>query len=421
MQMLRRSLSGAKLLAMSAISGNGLANTVQSDLSAASIESEEEGFWTYLVIDGRGITVRQAPAYDRSFKSGGRRLEEGTLVQVDRRLTRGWTRWLRVRGSGEWVFDVSPKDAQIRMVEVACEVGPWEHVVHASTPVLRAPSLREASAAQKPRRSGPTLEHGEKVTVIEKYSPVGRTDAFLKLMGGSGWVHCPSGWFANASHDVREASSPSQPHTKHAPVHYMVIDRAGVDVWRLDHKGEAQGAAVRRLLEGEVCEVTESRATTQGFMLRFGDGLWGADHAQRVGGIFRSMVPVSIERGGHWIYKVVGLELDLRTPSSFARTSAENIMKPCLGDSMEVTERAACGSMRFLRLADGRGWIFDKGGATKEVSEWKGKLWTGRYRGKQVGQKANSNDCAPTFERCGRDAPSLGQESMEGTFELEVS
>jgi hypothetical protein len=398
-----------------------MAFKVHNEAGDAACDMEEAGSWTYLVVDARGITMRQAPAYDCSFKCEDRRLAEGQLVRADRRLVRGWTRWLRIKGSGEWVFDVSPKNAQVRLVEVVCEAGSWEYHATCSTPVLHAPSLVQAATRAC---SSAALLSGDVVTVTEHYRLVGRAATFLKLLGGRGWLYyAGAGDGGDAkSRLVPPLPAPDKALSIVAPSDYIVIDPLGVDVWRIDRNSSVQGSPVRRLREGEVCACTERRCTEWGLMVRLSDGLWAAEYVWRGGSFYQAMVNVAVERGGHWIYRVTGQSVDLRAPSSFERTVAAAVDRPRQGDHVEIAERMTCGIMHFLKLADGRGWIYDSRQALAQVPETDVRnshvhkhLWTGPFRGDL------STQCREHREEVLGGCDLLGLEDPYAAISLEVS
>merc|ERR1719476_1169578 len=86
---------------------------------------EERGIWHYLVVDPHGIRARLEPRYSRGTKNNDTyfRYREGTIVTIERRRRGGWTKWLSC--SEGWLFDVSPKDKSVRMLEVDVAHGDW--------------------------------------------------------------------------------------------------------------------------------------------------------------------------------------------------------------------------------------------------------------------------------------------------------
>eukprot|EP00929_Paragymnodinium_shiwhaense_P121568 TRINITY_DN93842_c0_g1_i1.p1 TRINITY_DN93842_c0_g1~~TRINITY_DN93842_c0_g1_i1.p1 ORF type:complete len:556 (+),score=110.31 TRINITY_DN93842_c0_g1_i1:143-1810(+) len=179
-----------------------------SEASAASTlssseddnQGEEVGWWHYLVVDTSGIRPREDAAMDQKLtgKRAKPKLQPGAVVEVDRRRRAGWTQWLSCADGAGWVFDVSPKDRRVRMVEAALMAGEWSYkVVADQVPVLACPMLPScsrstSSSLRSLRKSQPnvsaTLSCGDIATVVERLRPLSGKGSFLRLADGRGWV-----------------------------------------------------------------------------------------------------------------------------------------------------------------------------------------------------------------------------------------
>merc|ERR1719440_741474 len=152
----------------------------------ADINEEEMGDWKYLIIDQKGIRVHNDASYSKETKSE-KKLPQGVIVEVERRRKTGWTTFLGLKGTSgkEWLFDVSPKDKSVRMIEVEVLEGDWkyESCVFERIPVLPYPIV---SANVHVARS--FLEVKESVSVSKRMRPVSGKGSFLKLADGRGWV-----------------------------------------------------------------------------------------------------------------------------------------------------------------------------------------------------------------------------------------
>merc|ERR1719265_2028892 len=138
------------------ISGQKSANSEEDVLA------EEHGEWHYIVIDPSGMRAREDASYTKDTKKQDKsfRFVEGTVVKIDRRRTAGWTKWLALKSGEGWLFDVSPKDKKVRLMEVEVASGPWPyHCMTERVPILQKPlqSLMAKSA------KGPALTIREAV------------------------------------------------------------------------------------------------------------------------------------------------------------------------------------------------------------------------------------------------------------------
>lgn len=144
--------------------------------------------------------------------------------------------------------------------------------------------------------------------------------------------------------------------------HYMVVDPAGLR----PRSGPAYDKCTKegpRLLEGEVLAVTRRTARSSGArFLKLADGGWAFDRqpscSSKADGRMR-MVEVAVEVG-LWAYSVrVRRGIAARRRPTFAH-SADSARGPEMGETFTVTRRVTCGPTTFLKLEDGRGWVFDK-------------------------------------------------------------
>jgi len=176
---LQRSLSSSSLTLVGVKTGPKAAD--------ADDVPEEAGSWHYLVVDADGIRPRREPRYSKDTKMDrAERFKEGTTVEVSRRRRLGWTRWLGLPAGGGWLFDISPKDNMVRMVEVEFHAGSWQYQVCCDVmPVL--PRITLSSSADT-GRGVMTLTFSETVTVVERIRPLNSKGSFLRLADGRGYV-----------------------------------------------------------------------------------------------------------------------------------------------------------------------------------------------------------------------------------------
>jgi len=314
-------------------------------LARENEESTDHGLWFYHVVEPAGIVPRRLASYDESFKTSGK-LMEGEVVVVDRRLVRDWTTWLRLRSSADWVWDISPKDARVSLVELTCDFGPWEYEAASVVGVLQTPSLDL-------QRHKPTawLKSGELVTVLERYGVAGRTVGFMRLAENRGWVRDDRGLDGG---QMRPALVPYGAPWLPAP--------AGEESGSWDYiVGSVDGATSSRgtrLNEGDVVRVIARRPAELAMLLCLEDGSWVADTVMQGKSMFVSMVRVHVERG-RWAYRVVAKRgIGVRARSTLS-DNAKCVRGPNCGEHVDIEERVICGSTAFLKMSDGRGWLFD--------------------------------------------------------------
>jgi len=336
-----------------------------------NIMSDEKGDWRYLVIDPAGIRPRLNPTYSKTSKSNTNRYKEGTVVEIDQKRRAGWTTWLCLK-SGGWLFDVSPKDKKVRMIEVEMSSGTWMYQACAVEPVSIMPF---PSPTMKKNKNGSTLHAMEVVNVNLRARPVlGGKGCFLRLADGRGWVLD----FADGKRTVQpwrpdgvnHQGAALAPETEETPmVHgglgpsetgswdYIVLDPQGMSL-RSKPAYEKNSKIDRRVEEGEIVQVLERQqgegttflklACPQGWVF---DRQPGKDSRLR-------MSEVNVEKG-LWFYIVLaesGIALRARCSFSEATKCGQG---PLQGALVPITQRVRVGGTTFLRLQDGGKWVFD--------------------------------------------------------------
>mmetsp|Transcript_115338 Transcript_115338/g.337189 ORF Transcript_115338/g.337189 Transcript_115338/m.337189 type:complete len:467 (-) Transcript_115338:25-1425(-) len=351
---------------------SGLTPATRAEHEDYGPEAEEEGIWHYLVTDSSGIRPRKDAVYNKECKLKGSRFSVGTVVVVDRRRRSGWTRWLSLSSGEGWLFDVSPKDRKVRMVEVEVQHGEWQYEVCADRlPVLPRPHLGAppASAARA----------GELVTAIERVRPLVRRGAFLKLVGFDGWVvdfldgaqtlRRARGASTEDEGDSSDKTSPSlsdavleEPEGKVeiGEWRYAVLDPAGVTLRSMPTYDKTTKLK-SRLEEGEIVSVVERRSAPSTMFLRIempGRDGWAFD-AQADSRL--RFVEVDVERGNWWYRVACDRGVNLRSRCSTAEGSKAQMQQVIQkGALLKVGQRAKIGDTTFLRLKDESGWIFDR-------------------------------------------------------------
>jgi len=361
---------------------------------------EEAGLWSYLVVDPSGIRAREDACYGgkSTKRSDVPRFKEGTVVEIDRRRRSGWTLWLHLKHYDCWVFDVSPKDKTVRMVEIEVVTGEWayEACCFERVPILPFPKL--AGMDKKGFKVGAhVLDVHEVVSVMERVRPVSVKGSFLRLSDGRGWVldfadgrrlmqrrvATPmKGGGMPGGEDIATAPPPPGADSKLANPHsgsrtvprvspdtaeprspeagqwdYVVLDHRGISLRGQPTYDPAQKLQ-RRVEEGEVVSVVERRP---------GDGMTFLRLACPQGWVFDRqpgkvshvrMMEVKVERG-LWHYMVMAPKgIAVRSRCSFSETVKVG-KGPQKGAVIAVAQRVKVGATTFLRLRDGAGWIFD--------------------------------------------------------------
>lgn len=345
------------------------------------IMSEEVGDWRYLVVDTHGIRPRDDASYCKGTRGAEKpsKLREGAIVTVDKRRKAGWTNWLGLSSGEGWVFDVSPKDKKVRMVEVEVGCGEWLYQAgNERVPILSLPSPQQATAASKSFLHAKYVNPGQTVDILKRVRPVTSKGSFLMLSNASGWVlDFQDGrqmlQRAGSYHDGtyhRELESCDQPvpaFTRAAQLgapefgewDYIVVDPSGQTL-RSEPSCDSKMKTARKLLNGEIVTVTERRQGdgTQ-FLRSVSPPGWLFDWQPAASGRARvRLTVVDIERG-NWHYVVLAERgIALRSRCSFAEDSKVGT-GPAMGSLVAVTERMKVGETIFLHLTDGH-WIFDR-------------------------------------------------------------
>lgn len=336
---------------------SGLTPATRAEYEDFGPEAEEEGTWHYLVTDTAGIRPRKDAVYNKDVKLKGSRFCAGTVVEVDRRRRSGWTRWLWLSSGEGWVFDVSPKDRKVRMVEVEVQHGEWQYEVCADKlPVLPRPQLGAppASAARA----------GELVTAVERVRPLVRRGAFLRLVGFDGWVLD----FLDGAQTLKRCRETGSEEVVGDLIgdpelgswRYVVLDPKGVTL-RSSPTYDKSAKLKTRLEEGEIVTVLERRSASATMFLRIdmpGREGWAFD-AQPGAETRMRLIEVSLDQGSWWYRISSDRGMQLRSRCSTAESSKVQTVFP-KGMLVKVGQRAKVGDTTFLRLKDESGWVFDR-------------------------------------------------------------
>lgn len=359
---------------------------------------EETGSWNYLVIDPAGIRTREEPSYSKETKKRGSslRFKEGEIVHVERRRRCGWTRWLGLSGgAGDgWLFDVSPKDKRVRMIEVDLVIGNWQYEACVNqVPILSRPVARLATL--KLSKGDQALELLEVVSIKERMRPLSGKGTFLRLADDRGWVLDYSGgrqamrrWALGSGQDgeslvdteeicisiyngddwERELSpadfvpllgpDKDQDACEYGMWNYMVVDRQGISLRSTPVYNQSEKLQ-RRVEEGEIVTVMERRPGDGTTFLRLASPAgWAFDVHPKHGKSRMRMLEVKVEHG-LWYYRIVAeTGIALRSRCTFME-SAKIGKGPLKGSLVTVTQRVKAGETTFLRLKEENGWIFD--------------------------------------------------------------
>jgi hypothetical protein len=352
-------------------------------ISESDRSEEEVGSWTYLVIDSKGIRSHSDASYSKETKTESK-VAQGVIVEVDRRRKCGWTTFLGLKGPGpskEWLFDVSPKDKKVRMIEVEVSMGDWKYE---SCDFVRIPILSCPLVGGHSQTSTTSLQTKEAVSITKRARPVSGKGTFLKLADGRGWVLD----FADGSRvmqrfnpegcdDVSEPSTSSSNisvalsesdlgPSEYGSWEYVVLDSRGMTL-RSRPTYDEDAKTQRRIYEGEVLVVKERR---------MGDGItflhidspqgWVFDRNPGKNSKLR-MMEANVETGS-WHYTVTAASgIALRTRCSFS-DSTKCGEGPLKGSLIEVCERLKVGDTTFLKLKDCGHWIFDSKHGRKLLS-----------------------------------------------------
>eukprot|EP00927_Polykrikos_kofoidii_P048989 TRINITY_DN43140_c0_g1_i1.p1 TRINITY_DN43140_c0_g1~~TRINITY_DN43140_c0_g1_i1.p1 ORF type:complete len:527 (-),score=50.27 TRINITY_DN43140_c0_g1_i1:323-1903(-) len=360
---LRRSFSGSGLV--------GVKGADTEDL----ISAEESGSWHYLVVDSGGIRERDTASYSRDSKRGGAktRHSEGTILEIDTRRKAGWTRWLRCKDGDGWLFDVSPKDQKVRMVEVEVVCGNWQYrAIEDNIPIMQAPC---PSIVKKGcRKTGKNLFTGQSLMVTHRVRPVNGKGTFLKLDDDLGWVVD----FAAGKQLLQRIESPKEKvvdvckqatapvatlavesqtagPSEHGEWDYVVLESKGISMRECPVYDSAKTG--KRIEEGEIVSVVERRCgdgfnflrllTPQGWAI---DGSPGGQSSLR-------MCEVTVERG-EWAYLVMDGRVDIRSRCSLAPSTTLHVAFH-KGVLLSVKMRVKVGESMFLKLKHREGWLFE--------------------------------------------------------------
>lgn len=394
------------------VEGPGIGAQVDAN-KYQDVVSEETGEWQYLVIDPSGIRPREDAVYSKDLKkpTHSNRYKEGSVCAIDRRRTAGWTTWLSLKNGDGWLFDVSPKDKKVRLVEVEVAVGAWHYeCVTDRVPIMPKPHMKY-SAGKSMTKAQVFLSNREVVQMQERVRPLNGKGSFLRLADGRGWaVDFADGqqvlqrqWQAADSNTPCQGphgdvsgygqSSPASAQTQFGvPVvksflgsfpadcndplpgvgthlgspelgewEYIVVDPKGMSL-RSSPTYDQGTKLNKRVEEGEVVVVLERIPGNGTVFLRLASPSgWCFERTpssvsakqQRL-----RMMPIQVDKG-LWYYTVVADRgVALRSRCTFSENSKVG-KGPLKGALCEVTQRVRAGESTFLYLKDGSGWVFD--------------------------------------------------------------
>lgn len=357
--------------------GSGLCGATNA-LSPAQIEKEETGHWYYLVVDAKGIRPRNDANYSKENKSQHRHAQ-GCIVEVERRRKSGWTTFLGLKIGG-WVFDVSPKDASVRMTEVEVCRGIWTYEVCSYQQLTLLP---HPAADPKKHCKAKGLQPKEVFQVHNRVRPVSGKGSYLELADGRGWVldyadgHKTVAYWSEEGTSKEDfcVTSCDSPTTNALGAElgspelgeweYVVLDPKGLSL-RSQPTYDSKFKISRRIEEGEIVVAHERRCGDGTTFLRLAcpQG-WVFDRQPGKDSRIR-MMEAQLERGS-WHYRVIadnGIAVRSRCSFSEATKCGKGPLK---GAVIEVSLRVQVGSTTFLQMKansdqgdqeDGR-WIFD--------------------------------------------------------------
>mmetsp|Transcript_35513 Transcript_35513/g.99761 ORF Transcript_35513/g.99761 Transcript_35513/m.99761 type:complete len:528 (+) Transcript_35513:109-1692(+) len=366
----------------------------------------EVGDWKYLVVDPNGIRARADPCYSKATKvPKATRFKEGMVIDVDCRRRAGWTVWLRLKDTNSsacWLFDVSPKDKRVRMVEVEMVSGQWQYeVVTDEVSILPCPSMAIAKAAWRGKEAGWTvLENKDIVEVTERVRPLQGRGAFLHLADGRGWVLD----FVDGRRVIQRYGTPQgcisviecpyeagnevhgSPRSSFLPMQfshslslgqdsaasandgvdppelgewdYLVLDSKGMSLRRRPAY-DTREKLKQRIEEGDIVSVVERRPGDNVTFLRVSKPPgWAFDRQPGHGSRMR-MMEVNVDKG-NWYYTVVaegGASFRTRCTFSDSAKVGKGLQK---GSLIAVSERMKNDGTVFLRSKETGLWVYDQ-------------------------------------------------------------
>lgn len=319
-------------------------------------DHEEEGLWHYLVVDPVGIRPRLHASYDRGSKDPEKfnKVAVGAVLSIERRRKAGWTKWLCINGDGGWVFDISPKDKKVRLVEV--EVfgpdGDWVYEVLVDSPIytmLGALTLSQRSS-QGLSRPGRSLSFGDNSDLgsasgqgFDGGAPLLPTSARRTppLLAASGAPACPialrRGELVTITERVRPILGKGS--------YLRLVDSRG---WAMDFDG---GTQFMRRVEVESCP---------GWELQSADSAALNQSPTRANPPPEEQNPRAADEYGSWHYVVLDPKgMTLRSRPSYDK-KVKLKMRLEEGQLVTVVERREAEGMTFLRVESPAGWAFEQ-------------------------------------------------------------
>lgn len=283
-------------------------------------------------------------------------------------------------GGDSWLFDVSPKDKKVRMVEVEVASGEWQYQVCGDkVPVLTKPSMHQSSI--KAKKGAHVLEFNEVIGVRERVRPLNGKGSFLRLADGRGWVldfangrQAVQRWkegSENASYEEGGGSARDQMADTIVDIvtqelgepekgswDYIVLDPKGIAL-RSGPNYDKNTKLQHRLEEGELVRVMERRSGNGTTFLHLDSPQgWAFDLQPGTKNTRQRLAEVQIESGA-WFYRVNAPKgIALRSRCTFSLDSKVG-QGPNEGALVLITRRVKVGKTMFLKPRDENGWIFD--------------------------------------------------------------
>jgi len=297
-----------------------------------------EGLWRYVVIDSLGIGIRKAPTLaDKARLGKAYVLHENDVIVSDAHVQYRGVKFLRLADGRGWVFD-SAKGYPI-VAELA--EGLWRYVViePCGLGIRRVPTFADNA------RLGDScvLQQNDVVVADARLQSGGAI--FLRLANGQGWVF--TSW--NNMQMLAELIE--------GLWRYVVIDPQGIGIRQGPTYAEDARIGKNSVLYQNDVVVADARVQiADSCFLRLADGRgWVFDRKDG----FPMVAPLC---EGLWHYTVTDPDgVGIRkwpTLDDSARKGCKHVLHN--GPLVVVDGRVSLGGVNYLRLADGRGWAFDR-------------------------------------------------------------
>lgn len=361
---------------------SGLPDGARDDaLYHDEIEEEEKGLWHYLVVDKDGAVPRYVASYDKSHVADGK-YDDGMIVAVTKRIRRGWTHWLGLRDKAEWLFDVDPADKTLVMMEVTVQDG-VQDACAAETMQILPRAMFDAPS----KNTLGNIESGEGYKIVQRVSLLGGLGTFQQISNGRGWVMEPQMTLEHAQHH-------GGLRLEHGSWDYMALDTLVVVV---PHVG-AEPSAVSQVTaqstgyeEGSIVQVTERVLGDRTRLLKTQNGWARETLFEKKSKPRRIMMEIPVERGSFAYRVLIDKGVAIRSRCSFAE-NAKISTGPLGGEIVQCNERVRCGETTFVRMTDGRGWLFDVKNGKHVLEVVEEKLDNGALGGMLHGAQGANDD-----------------------------